>query len=603
MALAVEDARQDPLGHGHRLDLLATDAGELLLLQAIELGLGEGRVQDDVGEQAERFVQVRGEGAHRDAGRVQVGTGPERRAQGVERVRDLERVAGRRPLVEHRHRHPRGAGQRELVRGVTCVEQESEVDDRHRVALRQDDLQSVVQFRGLTGREAGLRELGDLGRPGGAVEGAVHRRVGGVGPDLDGQDALVEPFDRCVVDVGGGRGQEVLLLLHVAVRAAEIDLAGGEDVGLAAEAADALDAANEARPLAGLGAREFFLRRPRGEEGLEFLFEHGFHLGQVLARLGGGEDEEHAAELAGQDERADVGRDLVVVDHAPVEAGALANAQDVAGQGQVIDGLVLHRGDVPDLVDPGLRNPVLEDDPARFAAARELDVGLDQRRPGGDVAEVLLDPRLHVLGLDVAGDHQDGVRRAVPGVEPLVHVGERGGVQVFHRSDRRVVVGVAVGIGVLEDREEDLAVGLVLALSLLVLDDAALFVEPGLVDGRPHVPHPVGLHPQRHVERRRRHDLEVVRPVLVRRPVHAGRADPVEGLEVVVVVVLAAVEHQVLEQVREAGLAGLLVAGADVVPDVHRDDRRLVVLMDDQAQPVVEDVLRVRDVDDAGGLR
>ena len=600
VALTVEDARQDTLGHGHRLDLLAANPGELLLFQAIELVLGEGGIQDDVSEQVERFVEVLHQGAHRDARGVEVRASPERRAQGVECVRDLEGVAGCRSLIEHRHRHSGGAGEGELVRGVTGVEQQGEVDDGYRVAPCQDHVQAVAEFRGFTGGEAGLRELGDLGRAGGAVEGAVHRCVGGVGPYLDGQDAVVEPLDRRVVDVGDGRGQEVLLLLHVAVRAAEIDLARGEHVGLAAEAADPLDAANEARPLAGLGARELFRRRPRGEEGLEFLFEHRFHLGQVLSRLGGGEDEEHAAELACQDECPDVGRDLVVVDHPPVEAGALANAQDVAGQGEVIDGFVLHRGDVPDLVDPGLRNPVLEDDPARFAAARELDVGLDQRRPGGDVAEVLLDPRLHVLGLDVAGDHQDRVRRAVPGVEPLMHVRERGRVQVLHRSDRRVVVGVAVRIRVLEDRQEDLAVGLVLALPLLVLDDAALLVEPCLIDGRPHVAHPVGFHPQRHVERSRRHDLEVVRPVLVRRPVHAGGADPVEGLEVVVVEVLAAVEHQVLEQVREAGLAGFLVAGADVVPDVDGHDRRLVVLVDDQAQSVVEDVLGVGDVDYAG---
>src|SRR3546814_4971306 len=43
------------------------------------------------------------------------------------------------------------------------------------------------------------------------------------------------------------------------------------------------------------------------------------------------------------------------------------------------------------------------------------------------------------------------------------------------------------------------------------------------------------------------------------------------------VVVLAALEHQVLEQVCEAGAAGLLVLAADVVPDVDRDDRRLAV--------------------------
>ena len=174
---------------------------------------------------------------------------------------------------------------------------------------------------------------------------------------------------------------------------------------------------------------------------------------------------------------------------------------------------------------------------------------------------------------------------------------ERRGVQVVHRPDRRMVVGVAVRIGVLEDRQEDLAVGLVLALPLLVLHHAALLVEPLLVHRAEHVPHAVRLHPERHVEGRGRHHLEVVRAVLVRGAVHAGGPDPVEGLEVVVVEVLAAVEHQVLEQVRETGLAGRLVGRPDVVPDVDGDDRRLVVLVDDQPQAVVEHVLRVGDID------
>ena len=443
-------------------------------------------------------------------------------------------------------------------------------------------------------------KVGDLGWTGRAVDRAVGRRVGGEGPHLDGQDTVVQPLDGGAVNIGDGGGREVRLRRLVAVGTAEVDLAGREHVGFAAEAADPFDAANEAGPRARLRPRQFGPGRPRGEEGLEFLVEDGLDLCEVLAGPGGRDDDEQAAELAGHDEGAHIGGDLIVVDQPLVEAGTLAGRQDVAGQGEVIDGLVPHRGHVPGLVDPRLRHAVLEDDAARLAAAGEGDVRLDQRRSGRDVAEVLLDPCLDVLGLDVAGNDEDRVGGAVPGVEPLVDVGQRGGVQVLHRADRRVVVGVAVGVGVLEDGQEDLAVGLVLALALLVLDHPALLVEPGLIDRRAHVPHPVRLHPQRHVERRGRHDLEVVRAVLVRRPVHAGGADPVEGLEVVVVEVLAAVEHQVLEQVREAGLADLLVTRADVVPDVDGDDRRLVVLVDDQAQSVVEHVLRVGYVDDVG---
>ena len=47
-----------------------------------------------------------------------------------------------------------------------------------------------------------------------------------------------------------------------------------------------------------------------------------------------------------------------------------------------------------------------------------------------------------------------------------------------------------------------------------------------------------------------------------------------------------ALEHDVLEQVGEAGLAGDLVLRPDPVPDVDRDDGREVVLGDDQAEAV-----------------
>ena len=101
-----------------------------------------------------------------------------------------------------------------------------------------------------------------------------------------------------------------------------------------------------------------------------------------------------------------------------------------------------------------------------------------------------------------------------------------------------------------------LAVGLVLALALLVLHDAALLVELRLVDRAEQVAHAVGLEPQREVERVLRHGLEVVGAVVVGRAVHAGRADLLERIEELAVQVLRALEHQVLEQVREAGLAG-----------------------------------------------
>ena len=61
-----------------------------------------------------------------------------------------------------------------------------------------------------------------------------------------------------------------------------------------------------------------------------------------------------------------------------------------------------------------------------------------------------------------------------------------------------------------------------------------------------------------------------------------------------------ALEHDVLEEVGETGLARHLVLRADVVPEVHRDDRREMVLCDDDPQPVVEMVVAECDLGDGG---
>jgi hypothetical protein len=51
-----------------------------------------------------------------------------------------------------------------------------------------------------------------------------------------------------------------------------------------------------------------------------------------------------------------------------------------------------------------------------------------------------------------------------------------------------------------------------------------------------------------------------------------------------------------LEEVCEPRLAGHLVLRADVIPDRDRDDRRLAVLVHDDAQAVVEIELVVGDL-------
>ena len=146
--------------------------------------------------------------------------------------------------------------------------------------------------------------------------------------------------------------------------------------------------------------------------------------------------------------------------------------------------------------------------------------------------------------------------------------------------------------------------GVLVALAALVLDHVALGVD-GLGRHRvEQIRHPVGLEEERQVQRVRRHVDVVVGAILGRRRV-VGAAGRLEQLiEVAVLGVGRAHEHEVLEEMREPGPPGLLARRADVIPDVHRDQRHGVILVEDDVQPVGQRELRIRNVELRGpGLR
>ncbi len=290
--------------------------------------------------------------------------------------------------------------------------------------------------------------------------------------------------------------------------------------------------------------------------------------------------------------------------HQPgIQARGSAAAEDLREQLQLGRVRRAHFGDRPSAIDANLRHAVGHRLAGVLRALGNIGLHVGQRRAGRDVAKVAGDLFLGGLQVDVAGQHQHRVVRAVPAAEPGLHVVQGGGVQIRHRADGLPAVGMARRIQGLEDLGVDAAtVGLVLALALLVLDHATLLVQRLLVDRAEQVAHAVRFHPQRHVERGGRHVLEVVGAVLVGGAVLIGGADQLEGLEELALVVLAALEHQVFEQVGEAGAAGLLVLAADVVPDVDRDDRRLAIGVHDHPQAVGQGELLVGD-DDVGAGR
>ena len=228
----------------------------------------------------------------------------------------------------------------------------------------------------------------------------------------------------------------------------------------------------------------------------------------------------------------------------------------------------------------------------------------DRRRAGLDVGEPFLDRRLRARDVDVAGDDEARVPRLVVGLEEVDDILVAGGRQVLHVADGRPAVGMALRIEHLGDLDRRHAVGRVLvALPALVLDDVALGVD-GLGRHRvDQVGHAIRFEEERQIQRVRRDIDVVVGAVLGRRGVVGAAGRFQQLVEVAVLRVGRAHEHEVLEQVGEPGPSRLLARRADVIPDVHRDHGHCMVFVQDHVQSVRQRELRIRDVQARGCRR
>ena len=166
----------------------------------------------------------------------------------------------------------------------------------------------------------------------------------------------------------------------------------------------------------------------------------------------------------------------------------------------------------------------------------------------------------------------------------VADVGDRRGFEVGHAPDRRVLVRVRRERVVVDDLRQP-AVRLVLdAHPPLFLDHLALATERFVVDAQRR--HPIRFEPERQRQVVGRQRLPEDGLVFGRVGV-AATADAGDDRRVRIRLhVLRALEHHVLEEMREPGAAGTLVLRSDVIPDRDVHDWRRVILGQDHAEPV-----------------
>ena len=221
---------------------------------------------------------------------------------------------------------------------------------------------------------------------------------------------------------------------------------------------------------------------------------------------------------------------------------------------------------------------------ARRRLGRLLDGGAGRRGTTRDRSEVLLDQLAHRRLLHVADDDQGRVVGLVIRVVEALAVGGRDLLEILDGSDRRPVVGM-LDVGERAELLDRLADRIVVdAQALLFFDHAAFGVDRRRKQLE--LAHALRLELQREADVRRRHRVVIRGHVFARERVDVA-ADLLEQARVFLGRnVLGALEHHVLEHVRDAADADALFLGSDVIEDLHGGDRRLVIGQEQHVQAV-----------------
>ena len=214
------------------------------------------------------------------------------------------------------------------------------------------------------------------------------------------------------------------------------------------------------------------------------------------------------------------------------------------------------------------------------------EVGRHRRSLPRNVAEILFDLGQRLLGIEIAHQGEHRVVGRVVGLEELLHVVHRRGVQILHGTDHGVVVGEII-VDQLFELLGDVAVGHVIAIEpAFLFYGLALVLQVLLRDHQ--AAHAVGFQEETEIDLILREHLVVGSAVGVGGAVGIAAVGVDQEIQLAHADVFRALEHHVFEEVGEAGASAPFVLGAHLVRHGDGVDRGVVVFGDDDAQSVVE---------------
>ena len=216
--------------------------------------------------------------------------------------------------------------------------------------------------------------------------------------------------------------------------------------------------------------------------------------------------------------------------------------------------------------------------------------------PRGNTAKPFLNQRLCRLHINITRQNEHRIVGAIMLAEPSPDIIHRGCIQIGHRSDDRMTIRMPGWHRALDLRIGDKAIGLVIPLTLFILDNADLV---GELFGRhcaQKIAHPVAFQEQHAVQRACRHGLVIIGPVERGGAVKICCAQGLQRLEIIAIGIFRTIEHQMFKQMGKARLALRLMLGPDIIPDGHRNHRGFAVCMHKDAQAIAQHKALMRNI-------